>query len=426
MAGHRTILYLLLLLVLSLGVRDAAIAQEVRQPRVDENSIRQTALLLQRTIEDAIRDDGGDVQRQHVHLVLGFSTGHFGSDPLGAEAARGIAGLLTSSFLVRNDKLSVYAWEMKVWPHKPELGNPVFVPEDNSAGPEKKHLLDLFPLTPQAASTGGHDTEKAIVQITRQIEDPSDAVIVLITNSAESIKAPGHQVIGTDDPEYRQVLQYWKRQHQQNVSGASLALPFTVIPVVGNPISRSLDAVILLPAQFSGAPLTGPARAQRLQRLASGGGHRGNDSGVLFLLLVLALLAVGIALAVVKPWAARPLIFEVAERRFDLSSKDVKAGDEVCRLIGPGYTAGEGRPVTIDNAPPLCIGRFVKTHGGVKVSGDALNLLSIDDVFISGSTTITPGELRHIVFQGQYQDTMGVPHQARVEVYGRITRASRR
>jgi hypothetical protein len=226
------------------------VAQPARQDRLDEASLTAAASNLWQTISQAVSQAGGDLERQHLHLVLAFSTGHFNKDPMAAQAAKQVAWHVVREYLIAGDRVSCYAWEMDLWEHLPP-GQQYTVTLTDSSDEGKKFIQDLFPQTVQDGSLGGHDTEKAIVQIVRRLGDARDAVIVLLTNDAQSVAPRGMQTIGTDNPEYRQVLQNWTRLPQVSKSGASLVLPYKVFRADGVTLGRRLDVVLVVPNRFA-------------------------------------------------------------------------------------------------------------------------------------------------------------------------------
>lgn len=228
------------------------------EAKLDCQTVTQAAKQLRQVILGTIPE----LDTQHIHLAVGFSTGYFAQDPLGAEAARCVASDLVDNLLLKDDQLSVYAWETGLWDSPGTTGNPTTVPSDTVLGKRKLH--DLWPLTPKAGSRGGHDTEQAIVSIVDKLGASSDTVVVLITNTAASIDTNWTRVIGQNSSAYLAALVHWRRMPQVNKSGASVILPFTVILPDGRRVARGLDAVLLVPRVFSSRVLDGASRSQRL------------------------------------------------------------------------------------------------------------------------------------------------------------------
>jgi hypothetical protein len=246
----RYLLFQIALVVACTVMWAEAVAQPARQDRLDEASLTAAASNLWETISQAVSQVGGDLERQHLHLVLAFSTGHFNKDPMAAQAAKQVAWHVVREYLIAGDRVSCYAWEMDLWEHLPP-GQQYTVTLTDSSDEGKKFIQDLFPQTVQDGSLGGHDTERAIVQIVRRLGDARDAVTVLLTNDAQSVAPRGMQTIGTDNPAYRQVLQNWTRLPQVSKSGASLVLPYKVFRADGVTLGRRLDVVLVVPNRFA-------------------------------------------------------------------------------------------------------------------------------------------------------------------------------
>ncbi|HEX2950738.1 MAG TPA: hypothetical protein VHV83_14415, partial [Armatimonadota bacterium] len=225
---------------------------------LDTGSIVQASRLLADEINTAVRLANGDAQTHNIHLVLAFSTGHFASDPVKAMAGRAIARLLVERYVVAGDSVSVYAWEQGLWNNHLATDATVAITDADSA----RRVVTLFPLTPKTGSGGGHDTENAIVQLSRLPGVGANAVLVLITNDAASISAPGGHVIGQNAPAYVQALTQWRRLCMAGTSGASLQLPifFFQHTAARERQEDHLDIVLVTPRQFQGPPISGNGR----------------------------------------------------------------------------------------------------------------------------------------------------------------------
>lgn len=235
------------------------------EPKVDSESLDASAQQLIAAVDSAIRQSGGDPERNTIHWVFGFSTGHFASNPAAAMAARGIADRIVQERAVVGDRVSAFAWEMTLWDHRPNQPRSVVVEDDSS---EAKQLLsDLWPLTPKRDSVGGHDTERAIVEIIDQIPSPQNSVLILFTQRAASVAgAGGARIIGQNHPDYLKVLQLWRRVESADASGASLTLNYRVITPSGEVLPRTMDVTLVVPKAFA-APALSQARSERLAQL---------------------------------------------------------------------------------------------------------------------------------------------------------------
>lgn len=339
------------LFLLSCALLSGAAAQSTSSTatavQVDKTFLATEAERLSSTIAEAVTAAGGDLDRQHVHLVFAFSTGHFAKDPRMAEAARVVASDVAEQTLVNGDRLSAYAWEMEVWPHKGQALNPLRVGEDRSA--LRASFQELWPRSVQAGSRGGHDTEAAIAQITGELGDSTDAVLVLLTNTAASVVGERDQrTIGENDPAYLSALERWNRVKTSATTGATLQLR-----TEPDRPTRTFDAVIVVPQGFGGEALQG-SRADLVRAVTEAepiedpAGTGGNS----WLLPVLALLGslglVAFFLTRRRPtgtlatrrgpspvrgdWAV-----QVAGRSFPVQG--VAEGEAVCIICGPGYPA---------------------------------------------------------------------------------------
>jgi hypothetical protein len=395
------------------------------EPRLDPPSVDPGVTKLRELIADAVSGSGGDLERQPVHLAVGFSTGNFARDPLSAEAARAAATTLVRTMLVRGDHLSAYAWEMNLWAH-PE-SDPVPLPVTSDAIPDKESLQRIWPLTPQAGSRGGHDTERTIVQIAERNGHDASTVIVLLANTAASINSTGKRVIGENHPTYQATMEGWRRMPEVNPSGASVVLPYTVIPLAGPPVTRWLDAVVVVPRAFASTSLGTATRSERLAAAMAPppvppASSRGRNPLplILGLLLGLGLLAAGIFYFTRRPRPA-PVALRVEGEPFDLGT--VPEGEEICHLAGPGYQAPTTKTVFVgeeQGAPPVKLAHFLKERGGkVRVEGDDLKLRSCDGAMVSGDCTLAAPGKHHLELEGSPSG-----ENARVEVDVELRRAA--
>lgn len=405
----------------------SAAAQQRREAKLDVASAENSARKLRTAIDAALSQVGGDAERNHLHLVLGFSTGHFAQDPLSAQAARAVATSLVKDYLVPDDRLSVYAWEMEVWEHPQVTENPVAVGSGNDV------LQSLWPLTPRTGSTGGHDTERTISQITGRLPSKTDAVIVLLTNTAASVSPRGQRVVGANDSDYRAALVNWHRQPQVHRSGASCVLPFRVIMPDRSVVDRSLDAVILVPKHFDGTPLRA-ARSDLLKESTSP--QPDPDSKIdprwILLIAVLTLLGVGLVVAALNShifarlFGQPALILSVEDHRFDMAS--VADGDEVCHLAGPGYPQITGQTVPVGGdhrTPSVRFARLIREgRAAIRIKSDRLKLQAVDGAYVDGEAVLRGEGSHRIALAGEIDSNPALPPQTvRIEVTVELRRA---
>ncbi|KEF34111.1 hypothetical protein RDMS_08870 [Deinococcus sp. RL] len=136
----RTLLHACALLT---AVHLGAAHAQTQTVRIDPASADHAADTLFQSIQAAVTQAGGDLERSRLQLAFGFSTGHFASDPGRAEAARAIATRLVTQHLVPGDEVRAYAWEMEVYPHASAHLNPYRVPAAMNRPPAKVSVSRL-------------------------------------------------------------------------------------------------------------------------------------------------------------------------------------------------------------------------------------------------------------------------------------------
>lgn len=339
-------------------------------PAINSSLLNDQAERLYREIDAAVKTAGGDLNAQHLHLAVAFSTGHFARDPRMAEAARVIASDLAQQHLVDGDQLSSYAWEQRLWPHAGETLNPLKITRDRAA--LRATFQNLWPRTAQAGSEGGHDTEAVITELAQRFEGQTDTVLVLLTNTAASSAGrAGERTIGENAPDYVSALTRWTRV-RTNTTGATLSLPF-------GEGTRTLDAVILTPRAFSGAALSRPRTELLTQQTDAPAPQPARRSPWLPILLGAAAVAAiaGLLLArrtrgaASRPSRREPLTLHVAGRAFPL--KDSKDGDVICTVVGPGYPVppSSAQYVTLGaGLPAIKFLTVTRSSSGLKVTPD--------------------------------------------------------
>lgn len=149
----------------------------------------------------------GDFESERYHFIIGFSTGHYGQDPVHAIAMRRVAFSLLNNTLAAGDRVTPVAWEMHVW----DRGVPITLTEDPAT---RKQFVDAVPYTTQKGSRGGHDTERALYEILQKLspEEAQHTVVLLLTNSNQSQGPTGERVplFGANNPLLLRELQRLK------------------------------------------------------------------------------------------------------------------------------------------------------------------------------------------------------------------------
>ena len=367
----------------------APIAESV----LDAGSVERSVEALYALVEAEVRASGGDPDSQHMHWVFAFSTGHFALDPIRAQAARATAlGLLERS-AAPGDLVSVYAFEMDVWPHVGAAANPLTLPGDAVAA--QRSIATMLPLTTQAGSQGGHDTERALVEIAAEVEDAAGPVIIMFTNRAASLTtdAAARPLLGEDAAGYRAVLREWRRAPSRNRSGASYEAVYEVARATGERVVTTVDVVLLVPRSFVAAALPAQraelalgalAEAPATQPPPSADAVTPND-GVTPLVAAIAAAVglVGLAVATQRRRVAQigrggARIVTIQGSQIPLDG--VRSGAVVCRVVARGFPEDDE---STDHAPTIVhdevpygeepLGRIVWQRGGLAWKDAAFN-----------------------------------------------------
>jgi hypothetical protein len=433
---------LLVPMLIGASVAHGQTSPRIRQEaRLDDQSIHDAALKLRNEAYRAVRNAGGDLRNQHIRLVLGFSTGHFGSDPLRAQAARQIAfWLLKELPVVSGDRVWTFAYEMATWRYSDSAGVERELAPDAAAS--VRDIYSHFPLTSRAGTEGGHDSERAIAEIVRDVSSrarPSDYLIVLLTNDAASVNPRGEKqgIWGEDDPRYLEALESLDavRTPSVNKSGASVELPFTVLLPDQGSAQRELQAVIVRPRHFEGmhlaAPRSGRSPPPPLGRPVASpsttsvppSGRVGHGSPLPLIVAIAVLAALGLVLAYLyanRTWAVflpKGLILEVADSKYAL--QQTKNGAEICHLAGPGYPDASPNTVTVQSKPgsvpppPRVLARLRRRGNTVVVRGESqFKLDKVDEARIGGNEyCLRPREKRNLVLRGEHAPKAYLPPQ---------------
>ncbi|MCC2671151.1 MAG: hypothetical protein K0Q72_3622, partial [Armatimonadetes bacterium] len=141
-------------------------------------------------LKDQIAKSGGKLDQERYHFVVGFSTGHYGSDPVQAIAMRRLAFSLLNNTFAAGDRVTPVAWELQLW----DKGEPI----DLTADPKSRAaFVDAVPYAPAEGSLGGHDTERALYDTLTQAVprgEASSTIVLLLTNTNQSQGPTGKRV----------------------------------------------------------------------------------------------------------------------------------------------------------------------------------------------------------------------------------------
>lgn len=389
-------------------------SQQLLQPRVDGQSLEQAYASLSTTIAQVIHERGGNPQTQNIHWVFGFSTGHFAQDPTAAEVARYLATQLIADNTKVGDRVSVYAWEMEVWNHLADQDRTVEIrarsPDDD------KRLYKLLPRTPRKDTVGGHDTERAIVEIVREISDARDAVILLFTPTAASIAPQGQKVWGQNHPKYQEVLKQWERLIDPELSGASrgasLQIRYQVIKTSGESVPRTLDVVIVVPRQFVAKTISHASSQDHLspplpdnQTGSESPAKREDGWTISIILSVVFLSVIVLTLFLVKPWLFwKPLSVKINDTNIYTLSR----GEGII-LTGSSTThIPEGwKRVLLASAPAVEFGRVFREGAGIVVKAENATMRIADIDY--DQYRLKAGDQVQVEFCGETVNEPGLP-----------------
>lgn len=417
----------LILLVGVLGLIVASAPQQRVQPRLDRRSLNEAYPALVDAILNAVREGGGDVRTQYIHWVFGFSTGHFAADPTAAEAARYLASKIVADHAKVGDQVSSYAWEMELWDHLPKQPRTVTI---QSKTPEyAQQVYNLWPQTPRKDTVGGHDTERAIVEIVQEIGDAQDAIIILFIPTAASIAAPGTKVLGQNHPEYQKVLTRWKRFIDTGLSGASrgasMQVRYRVIKPFGETVHRTLDVVLLVPHRFAGRPVASVADSQPGQLPEQQLGLDGKPdaprdekpnaspprTGTVIGTILWGILIIAVAAAMIfliKKWIfLSPLSVTINNEHLHV----LRSKNEGIILTGSNteYTPEGWHKVVLNGAPPKEFARIRRQGAGIVVSTENSNM-RVDDM-VRNEYFLKAGDYAQLEFYGTEPAEIGLPPQ---------------
>lgn len=186
-------------------------------------------------LKSKIAEHGGDFDNGRYHFILGFSTGHFGQDPVQAIAMHRVAfSLLNNSFAV-GDQVTPVAWEMNVWKH----GDKVSLTESPDS---RAQFVNEVPYAPRENSEGGHDVERALYETLTNDVPPASAastVVLLLTNTNQSQAPTGKNAMlfGANNSQLKAALQErhmdstLQRQSfaMKNAQGGSVTVDVTAV-----------------------------------------------------------------------------------------------------------------------------------------------------------------------------------------------------
>ncbi len=399
--------------LLAVAAAQTGAAEPQGKPELDRSSVTASVEKLVQSVQQAVRTSGGDLERQNAQFVLAFSTGHYKTDPLGAQAARELATQFVNKLAVTGDQVTARAWELGLWPYRDNQAASVQIGSDAAA--DKLRAADLWPTTPAVGSIGGHDTERAATELSGQFPNTAGTVLILLTNSAASVGTTGGKLMGTNAPEYQALLQNWNRVNGTQ-DGATLALPYVVKSPGGN-VQGDMEAVVFVPKTFTAAALAAPVRSERLNQVtAAPVKPRGSSSPLpLVLLGLLVLGGLGFLLSrVLRGGGSSRSTLRVGDQTFSLS--DAPQGRPFCVIAGPGYVADDGVPlVLVQGFPPERVAELSRKGKEVQVRGtsETVRLASVAGRVLSDNLATLRLQPENpdqpLEFSGEVRGSGGVP-----------------
>ncbi|MGM9321993.1 hypothetical protein [Deinococcus aquaticus] len=402
--------------VLSAALLTSASAQGSGKAELDRSSVTPAAERLLQQVQEAVTTAGGDLERSQVNWVIAFSTGHYKADPLGAQAARELATQFVQRVAVQGDQVTARAWEMDIWEYRNPSGLTQVIGNDAQADLDR--TANLWPTTPAVGSVGGHDTERAAATLTREFTGTPGTVLILLTNTAASVGAAGIRVMGTNAPEYQEVLSGWTRVTGTQ-DGATLNLPY-LVSTPSRQIQGQMQAVVFVPKTFTGMPLAGGTRTEQRQKAQAPAARSGqggpNPAGLLAALLVLGGVGFAASKLLGKGGGSGRGSVRIGDTSFGV--RDMPAGRPFCVIAGAGYAAEDDTPVVpVAGLPPVPVAQITRVGKDYRVRGmhDEIRLSSAAGRVVAGdSATVT---LRPempdapLEFTGEVRGPGGVPKE---------------
>lgn len=407
----------LLFTVLTLALLSPHAAAQERQRKAElaRSSIQPSVTQLVKLVKDSVNTAGGDLEHSNAHFVIAFSTGHYKADPLGAQAARELATQFVQAIAVPGDRVTSRAWELKTWAYRDPANLTLQVGTDRTA--DLGRISALWPTTPAVGSRGGHDTERAAVELTREFGKDAGTVLVLLTNTAASVGALREKLLGTNAPQYQKMLDGWSRVSGTQ-DGATLNVPYVITNPKGD-VQGQLQAVVFTPKTFTAAPLTASTRTELLtskppQAAPAKEGGRPNLAPLLVGLLVL-----GGGFAAWKflggPRGGGGML-RVGDQTFSL--RDLPKSGAFCVVAGPGYVPdGDAAVVPLQGLPPERVAELSRVGREIRVRSlhEDVRLNSVGGRVVVGDMATLPLKPEEpdmpLEFSGEVRGPGGVPRE---------------
>ena len=194
-------------------------------------------------LKEQVKTSGGTFDTQRYRFIIGFSTGHYGSDPVHAIAMRRLAFSLLNNTMAPGDQVVSDAWEMSVW----KIGEDITLSTDPKTRAE---FVNAVPYAPMSGSQGGHDTERALYDTLQQAvpkEKAPHTIVLLLTNSNHSMVPTGSKnvrLFGANNPKLTRAIQQLDYRNPVRKS----------FSFQGPQGQKNIDVTALFPKKLTGIP----------------------------------------------------------------------------------------------------------------------------------------------------------------------------
>jgi hypothetical protein len=390
--------------------------------KFDPESLQAGEAKLVGIVQEALQRTGGNWETQPIHWVLAFKTGFFKDDPIRAEAVRQVANNLIQNSAVVGDNVSVRTFEFGLWENKtPDASTLSLSVSDTKDETKTAKVREIFPLTPKAGSLGGHDLERAAVELDQKNDFPNQAksntIFIMLLNYAASQGAPGEQLMGSNAPEYQALLET-KDRISGTKDGATLDIPFIGTDPQGKTVEAKIAVVVFVPKTFTSGTLSGGSRTELLTGTGTPVPPVSNSSSNfpiwLFLIPLAGLIAFVARQLVGSGGNSGGWVLEISDTNpetFPLAG--IRNNGTIAAIAGANYINDSSEPIATHTKVPTGnrLVRFVKSGNLVKIQPDAtLELQSLDGETVLGDAKIKlkPNDSQHTLeFQGDVPGNNG-------------------
>ncbi len=407
--------------------------------KFDPASLQAGETKLVAIVQEALQRTGGNWETQPIHWVLAFKTGFFKDDPIRAEAVRQVANNLIQNSAVAGDNVSVRTFEFGLWENKtPDASTLSLSVSDTKDETKTAKVREIFPLTPKAGSQGGHDLERAAVELDQKNDFPNQAksntIFIMLLNYAASQGAPGEQLMGSNASEYQALLET-KDRIPGTKDGATLDIPFVGTDSQGKTVEAKIAVVIFVPKTFTSGTLSGGSRTELLAGTVIGTPVTpvSNNSGSFPIWLLLIPLVGLIAFVVVRMigsgGSSGGWVLEISETNpetFPLAG--IRNNGTIAAITGANYINDSSEPIATHAKVPTGnrLVRFVKSGNLVRIQPDAtLELQSLDGETVLGDAKVKlkPDDSQHTLeFQGDVTGNNGVTRFLNITIQFRVSK----